>query len=192
MKVRVLAISGSLRRDAYSTMVAKAASRAAPEEFDVTLFGGLGSIPGFNEDLEPDAVPEEVEELRRQIEGADALLLVTPEYNASAPGALKNAIDWASRPHGASALMGKPAAIVSSSPMPFGGVWAGQQIRKAFSITGTPVVETELAIGKVDEKFGPDGLLMDDETRLKLTALLVEMEELAGQVNQAAQEDRPS
>ena len=88
--------------------------------------------------------------------------------------------------------MGKPAAIVSSSPMPFGGVWAGQQIRKAFSITGTPVVETELAIGKVDEKFGPDGLLMDDETRLKLTALLVEMEELAGQVNQAAQEERPS
>jgi chromate reductase len=186
--MKILAISGSLRRGAHSTALAEAAVELAPDGSEVSLYEGLGSIPGFNQDLEPDGVPEAVEDLRRQIEEADALLVVTPEYNASAPGSLKNAIDWASRPHGASALMGKPAAIVSSSPMPFGGVWANQQVRKAFSITGTPAVETELAIGKVDEKIGPSGNLEDDATRQQVASLLIELEELSGQVNQAALE----
>jgi chromate reductase len=186
--MRILVISGSLRVDAHSTVLARAAAELVPEGSEVRLYQDLGSIPGFNQDLEPDGVPEAVEGLRRQIEDADALLVVTPEYNASAPGALKNAIDWASRPHGSSALMGKPAAIISSSPMPFGGVWANQQIRKAFSITGTPAVETELAIGKVDEKVGPSGTLDDEATRQQVASLLIELEELTGQVNQAALE----
>jgi chromate reductase len=188
--MKILAISGSLRRDAHSTVLARAASELAPHGSEVSLYEGLDSIPGFNQDLEPDSVPEPVEALRSQIEEADALLVVTPEYNASAPGALKNAIDWSSRPHGASALMGKPTAIISSSPMPFGGVWANQQIRKAFSITGTPAVETELAIGKVDEKIGPSGTLDDEATRQQVASLLIELEELAGQVNQAALEEQ--
>lgn len=188
--MKVLVISGSLRREAYSTMIARATAEAAPDGATVTLFEGLGAIPGFNEDLEPDGVPTEVEYLRAQVEQSDAIVLVTPEYNASAPGALKNAIDWASRPHGDSALMGKPAAIISSSPMPFGGVWANQQIRKAFTITGTPTVETELAIGKVDEKFGPDGTLLDEATRGQIASLLLELEELTGQVNQASLENQ--
>lgn len=188
--MRILALSGSLRRDAHSTVLARAAAELAPEGTEVSLYGELGSIPGFNQDLEPDAVPEAVEELRRQIEEADALLVLTPEYNASAPGALKNAIDWASRPHGAAALMGKPTAIISSSPGPFGGVWANQQVRKAFSITGTPTVETELAIGKVDEKTGPSATLEDETTRIRVASLLVELEELAGQVNQATLEEQ--
>jgi chromate reductase len=188
--MKILAIPGSLRRDAYSTHLARAASELAPEGSAVSVYEDLASIPGFNQDLEPDSVPEAVEALRRQIEEADALLVVTPEYNASAPGALKNAIDWSSRPHGASALMGKPTAIISSSPMPFGGVWANQQIRKAFSITGTPAVETELAIGKVDEKVGPSGTLDDEATRQQVASLLIELEELTGQVNQAALEEQ--
>jgi NAD(P)H-dependent FMN reductase len=188
--MKVLAVSGSLRREAHSTSIAGAAAELAPDGVEVKLYEGLGLIPGFNQDLEPDAIPEAVEDLRRELEGADALLVVTPEYNASAPGALKNAIDWGSRPHGNSALMGLPAAIISSSPMPFGGVWANQQIRKAFSITGTPVVETELAIGKVDEKLGSGGALEDEQSRQAIAALLVELEELAGQVNQAALEEQ--
>jgi chromate reductase len=188
--MEILVISGSLRREAHSTSLAGAAAELAPEGMEVDIYDGLGSIPGFNQDLEPDSVPEAVEALRDQIDKADALLIITPEYNASAPGALKNAIDWASRPHGDSALMGKPAAIISSSPMPFGGVWANQQIRKAFSITGTPVVETELAIGKVDEKLSSDGVLENEQSRQAISALLVELEELTGQVNQAALEEQ--
>jgi chromate reductase len=182
--MKILAIPGSLRRDAYSTHLARAASKLVATGSEVSVYEDLASIPGFNQDLEPDSVPEAVEALRRQIEEADALLVVTPEYNASAPGALKNAIDWSSRPHGASALMGKPSAIISSSPMPFGGVWANQQVRKAFSITGTPVAETELAIGKVDEKLGSNGELEDEQSREAITALLLELEELAVQSRQ--------
>lgn len=190
--MKILAMSGSLRRDAHSTVLARAAAELAPDGVEVTLYEDLGSIPGFNQDLEPDSVPEAVEDLRRRIEGADALLVVTPEYNASAPGALKNAIDWASRPHGSSALVGRPAAIISSSPMPFGGVWANQQIRKAFSITGTPAVETELAIGKIDGKIDRDGRLEDEATREQIAMLLVGLEELAGEVNQGAVEEQPA
>ncbi len=186
--MKVLAISGSLRQDAYSTLLARSTYELTHEGVEVTVFDGLESIPGFNQDLEPDSTPGPVESLRRQIGEADALLIVTPEFNGSIPGALKNAIDWASRPHGSSALMGKPAAIVSSSPSPFGGAWAGQHVRKVFSITGTPVVETELAIGKVDSKLGPDGRLVEPEARAQISSLLMELEELADQVNQAVLE----
>jgi chromate reductase len=187
--MKFLALSGSLRQDGYSTLLARSAVELAPDGVEVTLFDGLHSIPGFNQDLEPEGVPTPVEDLRRQIEEADALLVVTPEYNASVPGALKNAIDWASRPNGSSALMGKPAAIVSSSPSPFGGAWANQHVRKVFSITGTPVVETELAIGKADRKLSPEGKLVDPDTRGRMSSLLLELEELADQVSQAELEE---
>ncbi len=188
--MKILAISGSLRQEANSTMLARSAAELTPEGVELSVFGGLGSIPGFDQDLEPGRVPEPVEDLRMQIADADALLIVTPEYNASIPGALKNAIDWASRPTGSSALMGKPAAIVSSSPSPFGGAWANQHVRKVFSITGTPVVETELAIGKVDAEFGPDGELVGRETRDRISSLLLELEELVDQVSQAEMESQ--
>jgi chromate reductase len=187
--VKVLAIPGSLRRDSFSSRVAAAAARLVPEGMEVEIYDGLAGIPGFNQDLEPDSVPESVVSLRRQLEASDAVLIVTPEYNASAPGALKNAIDWASRPHGESALAGLPAAIISASPMPFGAIWANQQIRKAFSITGTPVVEREVAIGKIDEKLGSDATFTDDKARDDVRDLLVELEELVGQVNQNEAEE---
>jgi chromate reductase len=176
--MRVLAISGSLRSGAYSTRLARAAAELLPAGAKLELYDGLAEIPNYDQDLEDTAAPDAVEELRRRIDEADALLIVTPEYNAGIPGGLKNAIDWASRPHGESALAGKPAAIISSSPVPFGGVWANQQIRKAFTITGTPTVETELAIGKVDQKVAEDGSLTDDATREQIRSLLGELGEL--------------
>ncbi len=186
--MKILAISGSLRQGSYSTTLARAAAGLAPAGAEVSLYENLGSIPAFDQDLEPDRIPGPVEDLRRQIKEADALLLVTPEYNASIPGALKNAVDWASRPLGSSALAGKPAAIVPNSPSPFGGAWAGQHLRKILSITGTPVVETELAIAKVDGKLAVDGSLNDEETAGSMTSLLVELEELASRVGQEALE----
>jgi len=187
--MKVLAINGSLRKDSFSSRLAIAAAGLAPEGVEVEQYTGLDSIPGFNQDLEADAVPAGVEDLREKLEASDAVLIVTPEYNASAPGALKNAIDWASRPHGESALAGLPAAVISASPMPFGAIWAGQQIHKAFTITGTPTVEREVAIGKIDEKLGEDGTITDERARDEVTALLAELEELVGQVNQEEAEE---
>ncbi len=188
--MKILAISGSLRRGAYTTALARASAELAPESVEVALYEGLASIPAFDQDLEPGRTPGAVARLRHQIEDADAILLLTPEYNASIPGALKNAVDWASRPHGSSALMGKPAAIVSSSPSPFGGAWANQHLRRILSITGTPVVETELAIGKIDAKVGDDGELSDAETGEQLASLLAELEELASAAGRSGAEEQ--
>lgn len=181
--MKVLAIVGSLREGSFSEQVARAADDLAPEGVELEIYQGLAGVPAYNADHDPaydgpEQAPAEVEDLRSQISAADALLIVTPEYNAGPPGYLKNAIDWASRPHKASSLAGKPAAIVSQSPMPFGGIWANQSIRKSFTITGTPTVERELAIGKVDEKLDESGRLVDDAARADLTALMAELNEL--------------
>lgn len=191
--MRIIALVGSLRRDSYSARLARAAADLAPDGVEIVPAAGLSLLPGYNQDDDtdstiapaPESAPEAVESLREQIAGADAILVVTPEYNAGPPGLLKNAIDWASRPHGSSALAGKPAAIVSSSPMPFGGIWANQQLRKSFTITGTPTVERELAIGKVDEKLDASGRLIDDAARTDLVNLLTDLVELTGQLEAA-------
>jgi NAD(P)H-dependent FMN reductase len=187
--MKVLAIAGSLRKDSFSGRLAAAAADLAPEGVEVELYAGLDDIPNYNQDLEPDRIPAGVEDLRAKMEASDALLIVTPEYNASVPGVLRNAIDWASRPHGASALQGRPAAIISNSPMPFGATWANEQVRKSFTITGTPTVERELAIGKIDEKLGEDGKITDEEARDNVAAILLELEELYGQVIQELPEE---
>ncbi len=192
--MKVLAIVGSLRENSFSEQVARAAGDLSPEGVELEIFEGLDSIPAYNADHDPaydgpEAVAAEVENLRDSITAADALLIVTPEYNAGPPGYLKNAIDWASRPHKASSLAGKPAAIVSQSPMPFGGIWANQSIRKSLTITGTPTVERELAIGKVDEKI-EDGRLVEDQARTDLTALMAELNELVAVI--AGQQAEPA
>ncbi|MBK5231473.1 MAG: NAD(P)H-dependent oxidoreductase [Thermoleophilia bacterium] len=187
--MKVLAIHGSLRADSFSRRLAAAAADLAPEGVEVELYDGLDSVPNYNQDLEPDRIPAGVEDLREKMEASDAILIVTPEYNASVPGALRNAIDWASRPHGDSSLQGRPAAIISNSPMPFGAIWANQQVRKSFTITGTPTVERELAIGKIDERLGEDGTITDQATRDDITSILAELEELTGEVNQAKLEE---
>jgi len=195
--MRVLALTGSLRRDSFSSRVARAAADLAPEGVEVVPATGLGLLPAYNQDADVDglpevsggATPEAVADLRAQISAADALLVVTPEYNAGMPGFLKNALDWASRPHGSSALAGRPAAIVSASPMPFGAIWANQQVRKSFTITGTPTVERELAIGKVDEKVDEAGQISDGTTRTELSNLLGDLVELVGQTQAARGSD---
>lgn len=190
--MKVLAIVGSLRENSLTEQVARAAGDLAPEGVEVGIYEDLASVPAYNADHDPafdgpESAPAEVEDLRGQISAADALLIVTPEYNAGPPGYLKNAIDWASRPHKASSLAGKPAAIVSQSPMPFGGIWANQSLRKSLTITGTPTVERELAIGKVDEKL-EDGRLVDDQARADLTALMAELNELVAVISDQEQE----
>src|SRR5688572_9802438 len=112
-QIRILGVAGSLRRESYNRAALRAATQLVREDATIETFE-LDGIPGFNQDEEQNP-PAKVAELKRRIREVDAILLVTPEYNYSIPGVLKNAIDWASRPYGDSAWNGKPAAIMGAS-----------------------------------------------------------------------------
>jgi len=168
--MRILAISGSFRPESLNTALLRAARDVAPAGVDVELYEGLESIPAFCVDREAE-LPEPVADLNRRIREADALLVATPEYNGSAPGSLKNALDWASRPHGLAPLVAKPSAVVGASPTAFGAAWAQEQIRRALTLSGAMVIDDDLAVAKADEKM-VDGELADPETRVKLAELV--------------------
>ena len=125
-------------------------------------------MPPYNEDRDTDDSPVKAVHLREAIEAADAVLFATPEYNGSVPGQLKNAVDWASRPHRVSALWGKPVAVIGASTGMFGAVWAQAELRKVLKTAGARVVEAEVAVGKADSRFDADGELVDDDLREQL------------------------
>jgi NAD(P)H-dependent FMN reductase len=139
--VKVLVLLGSLRRESVNRQLAELAAEVAPSGVSVELFERLGEVPFYNEDLDDDDAPEPVRALRAAAAQADAALVVTPEYNGSVPGVLKNAIDWLSRPYGASAFLGKPAAVVGAALGQYGGVWAHDETRKTFGLAGARVIE---------------------------------------------------
>jgi NAD(P)H-dependent FMN reductase len=139
--IKVLVLLGSLRAGSINRQLAELAAEAAPEEVSLQLFERLGELPFYNEDIDNEGVAEPVVALRRAAADADAALIVTPEYNGSIPGVLKNAIDWLSRPFGNSALKDKPLAVVGTAGGRYGGVWAHDETRKSFGIAGPRVVD---------------------------------------------------
>jgi NAD(P)H-dependent FMN reductase len=139
--INVLVLLGSLRAASINRQLAELAVESAPEGVSAQLFDRLGELPFYNEDIDNDDVPEPVVALRAEAVDADATLVVTPEYNGSIPGVLKNAIDWLSRPFGDSALKDKPLAVVGAAGGQYGGVWAHDETRKSFGIAGPRVVE---------------------------------------------------
>ncbi|WP_374943771.1 NADPH-dependent FMN reductase [Sphingomonas sp.] len=150
---RLLGIPGSLRAQAFSTAVlrALAAASASTAEYD---YADIGAIPHFNQDLYVEPLPSPVERFRRQIAEADGLVISSSEYNHGIPGVLKNALDWASRPHNHSPLRGKPVLIVTSSSAVTGGVRAQYQIRETLvSALARPVATPEIVIGQVGAKI---------------------------------------
>lgn len=167
--MRILGISGSLRRDSYNTGLLRTAAQLAP--VDVELWDGLKAIPPYDADDEADPAPAVVE-LRSALAGADGFLLATPEYNHSVPGHLKNALDWASRPLATNPIRNKPAAVVGASTGAFGAVWAQAELRKVLSAIGARVLEEDLPVGLAATRFDEDGLLADDELRERLRALV--------------------
>jgi chromate reductase len=179
----ILAISGSLRDESLNTALLRTARKLAPAGVEVELYERLDAIPAFCVDREAD-LPEPVADLNRRIRAADALLVATPEYNGSAPGALKNALDWASRPHGLAPVVAKPAAVIGASVTPYGAQWAQEQIRRALTLSGAIVIGAELAVGKADEKVS-GGELVDLEARSALARIVGELVEAANQHEQA-------
>jgi NAD(P)H-dependent FMN reductase len=144
--IKVLALVGSLRAASVNRQIAALAAARAPAGIEVNLYrglgGGLGELPFYNEDIDtPADLPASARALSGAVAQADAILVVTPEYNGSIPGALKNAIDWLSRPYGRNALSAKPLAVIGASMGQYGGVWAHDEVRKSFGIAGADVVD---------------------------------------------------
>ena len=169
--MRILGISGSLRRGSHNRRLLRAAGEVLPPGADLVEWDGLGGLPIFDEDLES-TPPEPVRELFEAIEQADALLIATPEYNASVPGGLKNALDWASRPFPDNVLRDKPSAVIGASTGLFGAVWAQAEVRKALASSGAHVLESELPVGMADGAFAEDGSLADPELTRRLGDVL--------------------
>ena len=184
--MRILGISGSLRRESHNRRLLRAAGEALPSGAVLVEWDGLAGLPAFDEDLEGDR-PEAVEAFLAAVEEADALLIATPEYNASLPGALKNALDWASRPFPDNVLRGKPSAVIGASTGLFGAVWAQAETRKVLKAGGAHVVDSELPVGLADHAFhGDEGGLADPELNTRLEELLGDLvREVSAPVEQA-------
>ncbi|MEC4764303.1 NADPH-dependent FMN reductase [Mycobacterium sherrisii] len=146
-QIKVLALVGSLRAASINRKIAELAVDVAPDDVAVTVFEGLGELPFYNEEIDEAmnaqaTTPPPVVALREAAAGADAALVVTPEYNGSIPAVVKNAIDWLSRPFGNGALKDKPLAVIGGAFGRYGGVWAHDETRKSFGIAGARVVES--------------------------------------------------
>jgi chromate reductase, NAD(P)H dehydrogenase (quinone) len=163
--MRVLAISGSLRSGSYNTALLRALREEAPADVEIELWQGLKEIPPYDSDDDVVPGPETVQAFRELVREVDAVFFATPEYNSSFPGALKNALDWGSRPIATNAFRNKPVAVISSSAGAFGGVWAAADLRKVLGAMGARVTAAELAVGHSHEKFDDDGHLIDNDVR---------------------------
>jgi chromate reductase len=173
--MRVLGISGSLRRDSLNTALLRAAAERLPGGAELVEYEGLRDVPPYDEDLENEGTPAAVEELRAAVREADAVLVATPEYNHSIPGQLKNALDWVSRPAGKSALDGKPAAVIGASSGMFGAVWAQAELRKVLAAMGGRVVEEELPVGHASEQYSGGRLELSPQQAEQLEEILAEL-----------------
>jgi chromate reductase, NAD(P)H dehydrogenase (quinone) len=173
--MKVLGISGSLRRDSHNRKVLQAAAELLRDDVELELWDGLKAVPPYDEDDDVYPAPAAVAQLRDAIAGADGVLFATPEYNRSVPGQLKNAIDWASRPLATNALRNKPVAVVGASTGAFGAVWGQADLRKVLAATGARVVDEGVAFGHAHERFDADGELLDDDLREELQEVLDEL-----------------
>ena len=169
--MRLIGISGSLRRDSHNTKLLRAAADALPPAAELVIWEGLREVPPYSEDDEHET-PASVAEIAALIGESDGVLFATPEYNHSVPGQLKNLLDWLSRPTlTGGALYGKPAAVLGTSTGLFGAVWAQAELRKVLAALGAEVLDEEFAVGLADSAFEGDRLA-DPDAAGRLGALL--------------------
>jgi len=165
----VAVLVGSLRADSVNRQVAESLRELAPAGTVIDIVDGLGELPFYNEDLDSGDTPTVVTRVREQVARADRVLAVTPEYNATMPAVLNNAIDWLSRPYGAGAIAGKPFGVVGVTPTPYGGKWAHDDARRSAKIAGAIVVEDV----NVSQTSIDVDVLHDPAVRQKLEGALV-------------------
>lgn len=169
--LKILGIAGSLRRASYNRATLRVARQLVPDGAELEIFE-LDGIPAFNQDDEGQP-PAKVTELKKRVRAADAILFVTPEYNYSIPGVLKNAIDWASRPYGDSAWAGKPVAMMGASIGTLGTARAQYHLRQVFVFLNMyPLNQPEVMIANATERFDADGNLIDEKTKDLIRQLL--------------------
>ena len=169
--VRIFGVAGSLRKDSYNRAALRAAATMLPPDARLDEFD-LDGLPGFSQDLEK-SPPAKVTEMKQRIRAADAVLFVTPEYNYSIPGVLKNAIDWASRPYGDSAWQGKPCAIMGASVGNLGTARAQYHLRQMLVFLDMhPLNKPEVMIGNAASRFDAQGNISDEATRNHVKALV--------------------
>ena len=188
--MRVLGISGSLRRDSHNAKLLRVAGEmftARGVEFEI--YPDLKLVPPYDEDDDTDRAPAAATQLREAVAGADALFFSTPEYNYSVPGQLKNAVDWLSRPKATSVMLGKPAAVIGASTGMFGAVWSQAELRKTLGATGVRVVDGEVAVGHAHTRFEEDGRLNDPNIAEQVEAVV---DELVAGIEPAAAEPEPA
>ena len=174
--LRILALSGSLRAGSYNTALLRAAQELAPDTLAVTLYD-LRALPMYDGDLESQGLPEAVKHFVDALRTSDGLLLATPEYNASFPAVLKNAIDWASRPPQPTALVGLPTALMGAAAGMSGSMRAQMDLRAVLAHTDTPVMlKPEIYVAQPATKLGTDGALNDEPTRALMQRFLTAFE----------------
>lgn len=167
----VAVLVGSLRKESLNRKLALALAGMAPEGLKLEI-AEIGALPLYNQDDEANP-PEAVTRFKQQIKAADALLFITPEYNRSVPGALKNAIDHASRPYGQSVLSGKPGAVITLSPGAIGGFGANHHLRQSLVFLDVPVLQQpEAYIGGAGELFDEQGGIKKPDTQAFLNKFL--------------------
>ena len=170
-KTHILGFAGSLRKQSYNRALLSAAHEMVPDGATLEVFD-LEGIPPFNQDLENDP-PEKVKHFKASIRAADAILIVTPEYNYSIPGVLKNAIDWASRPYGDNAFEGKPVAVMGASIGMLGTARAQYDLRRSFIFLNMcPMNQPEVMVPFAHDKIDGNGRVKDENTRQKIRELL--------------------
>jgi chromate reductase len=172
--MRILAISGSLRRDSHNTTLLRAAVALLPPEVEVEHYESLGEVPPFNEDHVAQR-PVGAQAFWDAVAAVDGVLISTPEYNSSIPGVLKNALDWLSRPLMDSPLRNKPVAVIGASTGMFGAVWSQAETRKVLGAIGARVLDRELPVGGAHEQFAESGQLADADLERELVVSLTEL-----------------
>ncbi len=188
--MRMLAISGSLRRGSHNTRLLRVAAGLAPPGVELRLFAGLKDVPPYDEDDDGEPAPDGARRLRRAIADADAILIATPEYNSSLPGQLKNALDWASRPFPNNVLRNKPVAVIGASTGAFGAVWAQAEARKVLAATGARVIDVELPVAGAAAAFEGDRLA-DAGLQERLAQILEELADAASRRRSEPAVDQP-